>query len=147
MVANWKRTRDLNRNRVARIETLQTAMDEYFSSTVGALSSKATDEELNIQLEIYRDLVQPLEDEKTFRLQMPITSKARELGLDIPPEYYDSGNNRSGFSVLSDRGENWVRRQIQNMRIERTKNWVAIVSPILSAIIAILALIVALRKH
>jgi hypothetical protein len=41
----------------------------------------------------------------------------------------------------------WLKREISKHRKDSAKEWIAILSPIVSAVIAILGLLVALKKH
>ena len=79
-----------------------------------------------------------------YLLQEPLWARARRMGLDIPEQYVDSDYPYK--TILTAAGEAWVTRQINDYRMARAKDWTGIIMPILSALIAILGLIVALRK-
>lgn len=77
----------------------------------------------------------------------PLIRAAKRWGLDIPGEYWDNEGLRHEGCMLSEEDKNWIRRELAKCRRERAKEWVAIISPILSAIIAILGLLVAFKKR
>lgn len=68
-------------------------------------------------------------------------------GLDVPSEYWDDEDGKLRGFILTKAGENWVTREAGKRHREWAKDWVAIIFPLLSAIIAILSLLVALRKR
>ena len=79
-------------------------------------------------------------------LQLPLLRSAERWGFDIPAEYWDHGDLWSE-PTLTEPGKNWIRRETSKRRREWAKDWVSILSPFLSAVIAILGLLVALMKH
>lgn len=76
----------------------------------------------------------------------------KELAIKVPNEYLQPDGAPFDM-LLSDDGVLWARKQIIDHRFQRAKDWAAILTPtfqlvfsILSAIIAILGLMLAFRK-
>jgi hypothetical protein len=78
----------------------------------------------------------------------PVLRSARKWGIDIPPEFWEREDDKDGerLVTLSLKGHNWIKREVGRVRREWAKDWVGILSPVLSSIVAILGLLVALLK-
>jgi len=87
--------------------------------------------------------------EQTYRywVQWPVTTEAKRLGIDIPEKMYDTDLKYTPGRVLLDDNLNWVVRQIRDYRLSRCKDISAIITPILSLVVAILSLIFVLTKR
>ena len=80
-------------------------------------------------------------------MDAPIVRSARKWAIDIPPDFWERPNAEdSVYRTLSLEGRNWIKREVGRVRREWTKDWVGILSPVLSLIVAILGLLVALLK-
>jgi hypothetical protein len=79
-------------------------------------------------------------------LQAPILRSARKWGIDIAPEFWQKRWEDEEYGVISLEGRNWIKREVGRVRREWAKDWVSILSPVLSSIVAILGLLVALLK-
>jgi hypothetical protein len=95
----------------------------------------------------YYDITQDERYELDMLLQGSLLKTAEHWGLDIPPEFFDDSEGRIRGTILSHGGKNWVRREAAKRRREWAKDWITILSPFLSALIAILGLLVALKKR
>jgi hypothetical protein len=81
-------------------------------------------------------------------LDAPFLQSARKWGIDIPPDFWERESAEDGerLITLSLEGRNWIKREVGKVRREWAKDWVGILSPVLSSIVAILGLLVALLK-
>ncbi len=106
---------------------------------------KVHDPDPYINMSIYADITSDQQNELDHLLEAPLRESAKRWGIDIPDRYWIN-NKGARWLNLSDDGRNWIRRELSKKRREWAKDWVAIISPVLSAIIAILGLLVALRN-
>jgi hypothetical protein len=95
---------------------------------------------------LYSQTIEPIENEITHLQQRKLINRARYYGIDMPNELWESREHRL-YPVLTHQGEARLRREVSKYRREVARDWVAIMSPVASAIIAILGLLVALKKH
>lgn len=77
--------------------------------------------------------------------QGELTEKADRFGIEIPEKYWDKSDPEQPFLIQP--GRAFVSQKIRERRFSSAKDWVAIFSPILSAAIAVLALLVAFKGH
>lgn len=82
--------------------------------------------------------------------QFDLLHAARDGGLTIPDKHYLGGSSQDGMTPLTNDGEAWVVHELRAQRRADIQAWVGIVTPILSlllsSVIAILGLLVALKK-
>ena len=82
--------------------------------------------------------------------QRPLRVAAIRAGLVISADYEASVRDYPGPQPLSEHGEARLRQELRTHKLNRAKDWVAILMPmlslLLSSVIAILGLLVALRK-
>lgn len=129
-----------------RIDEIDSLLSHTYEQTIGIVP-RGDQDEYEIQAVIYNQQTAGLFNESVHLRQVPLRRKAHAFGLDILAEHFEERVPGDRYTVLNDFGENWVRRKLEDLQIARIRSWVAIVSPLLSALIAILALVVALRKH
>lgn len=91
------------------------------------------------------DVIGEDQEELNHLEQVPLIRSARKWGIEIPWE--PSSLPRSAFPNVSYKGEAWLRHEIGERRRTWAKDWAAIISPLLSFLVAILSLLVALKKR
>lgn len=72
----------------------------------------------------------------------PLFTAAKALGIFIPEDKYQTRPSGLIQRTLTSEGEMWLRREIRTVRFTIVKDWVALLSPVIS----ILGLIAALFK-
>lgn len=77
-------------------------------------------------------------------------AQAQQRGIVVPAEYIITSESPDDAASLTPEGTAWVKHQLRVDRRTEVKEWIAILSPVLSlvfsSVIAILSLLVALRK-
>jgi hypothetical protein len=127
----------------ARIAALRESIDEVWNAE---FASAHTDEERQAANSIVHSITDYDQNELDWLRQKQITRLAGKYGIEVPQEHYEALG--SPFKpTLTDSGVAWLNRAISRYRKDTAKDWVSIISPILSAVIAILGLLVALKKR
>ncbi|NYF51620.1 hypothetical protein HDF12_001985 [Edaphobacter lichenicola] len=126
---------DLEINKIYTLMIGDAGPDEIASGEMDARIEKASEATAKMQYQ-----------RKAFR-QMPLIARATQLGIDIPESYWEPGNFGLSYKPLNHQGYSWLVREIGKNKLSTVKDWVSVISPILSSIIAILGLLVALRRH
>ena len=139
----WAAKRTARTKDKARISALRQSIDDVWKAE---FASARTDEEHQAAFSIASSITDHDRNELDWLLQKRIMRLASKFGIEIPAEHYED----QGWpykTTLTDNGVAWVKRAISRYRKDTAKNWVSIISPILSAVIAILGLLVALKKR
>jgi hypothetical protein len=135
----------------AREIQVKAEIHKHFQDTVGVLPPNAPN---YVAYEEFADRTKDLQDELEFLTQAPLLIQAKLLGIEILPEYYKDHKedakilpNYYSNDTLTSRGVTWLRRQIRDSKRETIKFWFTIAMPPASLLVAILSLLVALKKH
>jgi hypothetical protein len=95
----------------------------------------------------YREKWRGPERELQWILQRHVRRAAMKVGIEIPADKYESFDaGKDTDQVLTSHGEAWLYRHVNAYKMDRTKGRVAIIIPILSLVVTVLALLVALKK-
>ena len=126
-----------------RIQEITRTMDSIYDVCFRGVKSEDGRQQAYAE---YHSETALLENEREWLRQKPILQRARSVGLPIPIDKYEE---REAYMhhLLSIEGAWWLRNELRAYRMTIAKDWVAILLPILSSAIAILGLIVALRKR
>ena len=104
----------------------------------------------DLEREIYFAETKDDQNELDALLQEPMENCAKKWSIDITDQYWYH-DPRVKRPILTDAGKNWIKREAGKLRRERAKDWIAIISPVVSGVISILGLalglLVALMKH
>jgi hypothetical protein len=134
----------LERNRdKARIAQLTKSINETWAGELGTAKSQSEKEQA---WQVAASSTQYDQNELDWLRQKRIMKAAFNAGITIPKEHY-AEDEWPYRGTLTDSGEMWLKKAISKQRKDTAKDWVAILSPIASFAIAILGLLVALRKR
>jgi hypothetical protein len=144
----WQRfkiNRSIRRFYGQRLQKLEAMIDE--STTQAVRQELEEPHNKSVTWAIFHEQTREARNEVRWILQRPAVERARDLGIDIPQTRYRAREEGLRHEVLSEEGYAWLVTEVRRQRMAIAKDWVAIVTPILSAVIAILGLLVALKKH
>lgn len=129
-----------------QIRRLRRALREVEKEYAPQLNAAKSGDEYYPLLEAY--------DAETFRLRTRLerirTSKARrraeKFGIELPPLVYEGADSdweegNLGGTFLTEKGYAKVNRQVSNARFVYWERWAGILIPILSLLVAIIALL------
>jgi len=117
-------------------------MHENFLATVNLKSS-----DIRNDMDAYGDASKHLWNEAIYLTRQDLLEDATEAGIDIPDKYFYEATEGEEYRNLNDLGVNWLHRELRTYRMNRTKDWISILMPVLSLVVAILGLLVALKKR
>lgn len=130
----WRAKRARKRWRDRQIGLLNQQVEEAFQSEEGVFG------------ENFRSTINAL----VYLRQQELFLAAQSRGISIPTEYLSTQAFGDALATLNPDGEAWLGHELRSRRRAEIKDWIAIVMPILSLLlssaIAILGLIVALKK-
>jgi hypothetical protein len=139
----WKINRHYEANRVKRIIELQDQIHKNFDDIVDLQA-----DDIRISFQTYHESSAHLWNEAISLLTQDMIEDAIELGIDIPDKYFDPDSDPDPDKrILTRIGENWLKREVRQYKMDRVKEWITILMPVLSLVVAILGLLVALKKR
>lgn len=143
-VQDWRWRRERERALAAREAALKLAKQEDIRKTARLLATnlKKYDEIYGAHLAARKDA----DHELLLLEQRHLLFDALYAGLPVPEDYLEPTDGGFADRALSAHGETRLRRDLSSHRLSRAKDWVAVIMPVLSAIVAILGLLVALKR-
>ncbi len=154
MIIEWFRKRKKQRQEDAALRIIETesqAESERNAALSAWTESTPVENRAQENHAFFEGLLSELQRQEDIKrvLQIPLRDAALRAGLDIPDAYLTAPDILRR-RILSSEGEARLRRDLADHRMSRAKDWLAIVMPILSLIastlIAVLGLMVALKK-